>query len=111
MTDKAAYILGRLHKTLEKQVASNQKYLELLQMKLERLESGGEWHEPQQSIEDIKRIMNYKLEAQSELLEILQMMCDSLGICNEPKEHDKLLEWIASKPALKEKLEKMMESQ
>lgn len=107
----AEYICGRVHKLLEDMASSNQKYLDMLVQKKERLEKGGSWAEKTQTAEDVARLLDWKLKEQTEILEILNLICSELGVCSDQQlieERDRrLMEFIKSKPKLFEKLQNM----
>jgi hypothetical protein len=105
---KSDYILGRIQPLLVKAIENNDRYLAMLQQKKERIAAGGTWIEKTQTVDDINKIMEFKLKDQTEMIEVANLICKNYdGVCDDDQA---LLEFIKDKPRLLEKLQQMQKA-
>jgi hypothetical protein len=100
----AEFILGRVYPILNKLSQSNVKYLDMLRLQKEK---GDEWKEQKKTPEQLQSLIDWKIGETEELLEILQLICDNFGVCQEnnvSEEDKKMLEYLHKNDEIKKKL-------
>ena len=103
---KEAYLLGRIQPILEKIAESNTNYLKMLNLQKEK---GSEWKETPKSPEQLDKLIDWKMKETTEIVEVLDILCETFGICSSNKkevnaEEEAMLQYLRNNEEIKKKL-------